>query len=159
MVNLTFYNTPDEENVINKTKNNSLSAQGLIMEPCDILNPKIRITANTNLLTKNYLYIDSFNRYYFITGFTVKGAEYEISARVDALESHYNDFKDIIQKIDRQEYAFNVNLVDNELPLSTEKTYQLIKIGTSPFHVEDVSMAQNTFFPFILNACNVGFES
>ena len=156
---LTLYSCPDEKNVINKTKNDALVVTGIEKEEISLVSPVFKVQKNTNILAKNYCYVLEFGRFYFIQEINLAGAYYELRLEVDVLESFWNDFKDITQVISRQEFKFNISLVDSELPLLTDKTYQIKKFtGTNPFNVKNVDINANNLYCFVLNACNQGSQ-
>lgn len=109
----------------------SLSLNGTLREPTDILNPSIdiNVTQSSNeesfVQHANYVYIPSFNnRYYFIEEKTIlqKGI-YRLSLRVDVLQSYDNDIRSLTCMVTRNEYSFNEMLEDELIPFTNEKVY------------------------------------
>ena len=64
-----------------KTENNVQ-----LKEPSSITDPRLILVYNKSYLSCNYLYIQDFNRYYFINNINVlPGGRLEITAHVDVL--------------------------------------------------------------------------
>lgn len=85
------------ENKINKTFNATYTLEGTLKDDCDIINPTIRLRTGDNgdgifvqTISKcNYMYIDKFNRYYYITGFNVvRNVILDVSGHVDVLKTY-----------------------------------------------------------------------
>lgn len=154
---IVFYKTTDTNNTVPKTKTEIATLTGTLKEACSITSPVIRVNRNTNdtILTANYAYIAKFNRYYFINDIVVDGQFFIVSCKCDVLDSFWDEWKNSNQCIDRQETQFNVNLQDPLLPITSEKKYKAVPIGTSPF---TVSISGDGFFPIVLNAANAGSQ-
>lgn len=155
---LTLYKCMDEKNVINKTMTDSLVITGILKEPVSLLNPVIKVNKNTAILSKNYCYVTELSRFYFINEIELSGVYYELTLSVDPLETFKAEFMDTVQVISRQEYKFEYGLVDSEIPLLTDKTYQIKKIGTTPFNVKNADINAGTVNCFVLNVCNEGSQ-
>ena len=153
-MNIDFYRTNDENIVINKTKTLLGTLTGTLKDSCSIKNPVFTINRplNDSLITANYVNIPLFGRYYFIEDLVIDGQFYIYYCKCDVLESFYNDFKNIPQVITRHETQFNVNLQDDQLPLSSEKDFKIVPIGTTPFNVTDID------YNIVLNASNEGTQ-
>lgn len=83
----------DEYNKLNKTINDVTNINGVLKQETSIINPTVIIEA-VNLSGYNYMYIQEFGRYYFITDITsVRNGLWRVSGKVDVLMS----FKDGIE--------------------------------------------------------------
>lgn len=83
----------DESNKLNKTINNATSINGTLRQETSVINPSVLIEAQ-NLSGFNYMYINDFGRYYFITDIvSVKNGLWRVTGKVDVLMS----FKDGIE--------------------------------------------------------------
>ena len=80
-------NCYDEKNKLNKTFRNQVSLTGTLKNETSITNPEI-LFEYANPSNFNYLYIEEFSRYYFITDIVnVRNNLWRITARVDVLMS------------------------------------------------------------------------
>ena len=101
MFNITLYQCSAESNRLNKTDflENGNTYQGNLRENCSIITPAVLLDGYQftgrnydNLFKFNYMYIEEFERYYFITDITlISNQLIEITGRVDVLESFKND--------------------------------------------------------------------
>ena len=83
----------DEANKLNKTINNVVNINGTLRQETSVINPSVLIEAQ-NLSGFNYMYINDFGRYYFITDIvSVKNGLWRVTGKVDVLMS----FKDGIE--------------------------------------------------------------
>lgn len=87
---IVLQNNTSAKNVVNKTLAAVLSLSGELKEDCDVSNPKIVIQSET-VPDFNYFTIDVFKRSYYKTALVNIAADlWEISGRVDVLESFKN---------------------------------------------------------------------
>lgn len=89
-------------------------------ESIDILVPKIRLEATSNLTyanimkKANYVYIGDFGRYYYINKINaMSGNVFEVELSVDAPMSWLSDVLDQYAIVDRQQNSWNVYLSDS----------------------------------------------
>lgn len=67
----------------------------------------------TLLAQCNYLYIEEFNRYYFIDSIDLSNnGLYTVSASIDVLMSYHNEIKDLKVIVSRQQNAYNEYIAD-----------------------------------------------
>ena len=67
-MNINFYRTTDENNVVYKTLTNELAFQNCVLkEKSSVITPNIFVNTNTDICVYNYCYIPEFKRYYYIT--------------------------------------------------------------------------------------------
>lgn len=79
-----------EKNKINKSISAVTTLEGSIKEPSSIIDPIITLQIN-NPVNFNYVYIPTFNRYYFVTNVTVVHSNImKVSMHVDVLSSFKN---------------------------------------------------------------------
>lgn len=93
-MNITIYKTTNAKKDINKALASIATLSGAIAnDDISVLNPVIKVSENPN--NANYMYIEEFNRYYFITEVNAyRNGLYLISGRVDVLYT----YKDAILK-------------------------------------------------------------
>ena len=90
---VTFYNNESPVEKIGKTL-----AAGAVITGCalkdntSILNPVLRLKTGAPVYEYNYMYIEEFERYYFIDDiFSVNNNVWDISGHVDTLETYKGD--------------------------------------------------------------------
>lgn len=126
---IKLYNTSSEKNRLSKLLTGEVNVTGYFSEDTDVLNPTITVGYNTSLLSKNYCYIADFERYYFITGFTIINQEIVIFLHVDVLMSYKDDIKNSKARIVRSASNFDEYIIDDMIiNESRTRTYQR-KIG------------------------------
>ena len=93
-MDVRLINTPDEQNVIGKTKTLIDTAQCTIKGNISYENPILLLAYDGNVSDQiNYMEIPELNRCYFITDLiNLTGGRYEVHGKVDVLES----FKDAV---------------------------------------------------------------
>lgn len=80
---------------------------------------EIQVDNTTNVVTYsqyNEVYIQSFDRYYFIRDWEMRGRKMLCYCEVDTLASFWNDIKDQTFYIERSTQAFNPDLPDSSYP-------------------------------------------
>ena len=132
-VEFHLYNVNGKFNDAQKLLNNDKDYFGVFKEETDILNPTILIETDT-FITSNYAYIQSYNRYYFITDITcVRKNLYRLSLKVDVLKTWYRDIRysseGLIVRSGNSEIYGGGELVDDRLPL---KDYSTIDVREIP---------------------------
>ena len=123
----TMYNSSDK-NVVSKRLTQLGSFTGVLKESTSIINPIIKIEGSipTNC---NYLYIEQFGRYYYVTDIkSVTNNIYEISAHVDVLKTYDAQIRACTGIVSRQQAKWNMYLDDGIF-----KTYQNPKFKTVNF--------------------------
>ena len=115
-MNINFYRTTDENNVVYKTLTNVLSFENCVLkEKSSVISPTIFINTNTNICTYNYSYIPEFKRYYYITDIvSVNNNYWQISLKVDVLMSYKNELSKIKGIMLRSEKKFNTYINDEK---------------------------------------------
>lgn len=99
---MKMYNTSDSNNTINKTLSNETEYEIKLKGETDIKTPVVVLHSDSIILF-NYAYIPEFNRYYFIDKIELfPNGIYNISLKVDVLESFKNDIKNSMGLISKQ---------------------------------------------------------
>lgn len=118
---IKLYKNLSEVNTIGKTLTGESVRTGTLKEGCSVLSPSVVLTGE-NLSGFNYAYIPQFSRYYFIKEITsVKSGLWEISMRVDVLESYKEQIKTQKAVVERQENEYNLYLNDPEWKVYSNK--------------------------------------
>jgi len=119
---IVLQNNTSAKNVVNKTLAAVLSLTGELKEDCDLSNPKIVIQSQA-VPDFNYFTIDAFKRSYYKTALVNIAADlWEISGRVDVLNSFKNylgNQKAIL--LDTRETGGNAYVL-NDVYMTTVKT-------------------------------------
>lgn len=114
-MNITLYNMTSEANCIGKTKTAVYpTMSGYLRNESSRNNPVITIEASAGgLSTCNYMYIEEFNRYYFVTDIvSVRTGVVDIYGKVDVLESFKTDILNSKVILKRQRDNWNLYLDD-----------------------------------------------
>ena len=87
-----FYYNASENNVINKHITKIKTIECIVKADIDVKEPILELTFDADLHKANYVYIESMNRYYYISDKqNVVGNRFRIYCNVDVLESFKND--------------------------------------------------------------------
>ena len=136
--NIVFYQNTAEPNRVDKTSylTSIETLTGTLREPSSIINPSITIQ-RTNVPNYNYAYIAQFNRYYFIApnGITSIGKNlWKIDLQCDVLMSFKTGILALSAVVGRQEFDYNADLVDPQLPVEKETEITTVTIASSAFN-------------------------
>ena len=120
---IKLYKNLSEVNTIGKSLTEESERNGTLKDGCSVLSPSVVLTGE-NLSGFNYAYIPQFSRYYFIKEITsVKSGLWEISMRVDVLETYKDSIKANTAIIKRQEKIWDMYINDEKFKAeSTNKT-------------------------------------
>lgn len=135
---LNLYQNTAEPNRVDKTSYLTAvdTLSGTLREECSVINPSITIM-RTTLPTFNYVYISAFNRYYFVTGVTaIRMNLWRIDLNVDVLMTYKSGILDLSAVIGRQEFSYNPDLVDSELPVEKQDEITVEEISSTAFSTE-----------------------
>ena len=89
------YNDNGEPNRVNKTLQENKEYTGVLNSTVNILEPVIRFRT-TNIVTFNYVYIESLNRYYFVSEIQQNGDICTVYLRTDVLMTYKDKILDSI---------------------------------------------------------------
>ena len=158
MVNVTFYKTFDQRNVINKTLLNAYTTTAELYDNTDIFNPELKLAwSNSYATAYNFFYIQEFNRYYFLDDVVAEpGGAARVKGSIDVLHSYRNSINYDYITITR---AYNSKptdatqgptyIKDSKLPINSERDIEVYEFsGTNPFNL---STAGANSMNFVLN--------
>ena len=102
---------------------------GTLMNESDVVNPSILINAAaTDIADANYMFIEQFERKYFITDITAVNAEQCIvSGHCDVLETYKSDIKGSSGIVTRSTSAGDPYINDGSIRTKTTKTYKVLR--------------------------------
>lgn len=126
-----LYKLNVEKNVVNKENGITLIERltGTLRESCSVTSPVITIERG-GAFDFNYVYIPSFNRYYFVREITnVRKALWNIVLSVDVLMSFRNEILRQNGIIARNEFDYNLKLNDDLRVSLPEYDYEIIEFG------------------------------
>lgn len=126
---VTLYKCTAENNRIDKTDYLTSVGElvGYLREETSIINPVIVIEYD-KVIDFNYVYISTFNRYYFVT--EVKNFRtnlWRISLRCDVLMTYKETILNYECYVSRNEFTFDSYIEDNLLPLKHDKQVEITK--------------------------------
>ena len=111
------YNYNGEPNRVNKTLQENEEYTGVLNSTVNILEPVIRFRS-TNIVTFNYVYIESLHRYYFVSEIQQNGDICTVYLRTDVLMTYKDKILDSIGTLTK---GANVN----NYASNRENTYDL----------------------------------
>ena len=146
---ISLYNNYSDKRVLGKNLSLIKTVTGNLKNDCSIISPIIDIKYDENLFSCNYLYIQEFNRYYFINDIIVKSGEVlTLTCKVDVLESSKNEIDTMQVRVIRNEHVGLTFIRDNNITLSSEKEIKIAKFSESPINIEDMD---NNTMNFVIN--------
>lgn len=124
-MNINIGNFTNEKNAFPKNFNWSLELTGALKAPSNIISPTILVECE-NPSSYNYLYIPSFNRYYFIENcVSVRTGLWEISCKCDVLQTYSTQIKANNGIVLRQKNIRSQYLTDNKISLNSNMRVRL----------------------------------
>lgn len=122
------YNSPNF--FINKDLTGETVYSGTLKEETSVLDPEFEIESSSDLSQVNYVWINEFHRYYYVTNITsVTTNLWRFTCHVDVLMTYKPQIKAHDAVIGRQENLYNLYLNDSE----TFKVLQKRKIVQKNF--------------------------
>lgn len=122
--NVTFGVSNDPKNKISKTITSQVTYNCEVnnVDGIDIMHPILMVQAGGDIVTKNYVYIPDFNRYYFIASNTAgPNGIWKVELKEDVLMSFKSGILNSDIFLTRSDDFRNYFLQDNLLPV-TNKT-------------------------------------
>lgn len=107
-----------------------------LLDSTSVINPTLIVDKSLlgNLANVNYMYIPDFGRYYFVTNMeAIPGGMAGISGEVDVLTSNANKILGLRCQISRQEFDFNMDLPDPDIPVMVERQLSFLNFNKTPF--------------------------
>ena len=139
-ITLKAYKNLSENNVVDKSITQLGSdLSGVLRSDCSVIDPIIAIQGipGENIANLNYIYIPSFNRYYYVNNIVIKNKDiFELHCHVDVLMTYKSGIRGNSAVISRQENAYNLYLPDGAFKTYSNPHYQIIKFpgGFSGYH-------------------------
>lgn len=140
---IIFYNNHAEINKVDKRNDLSIGTGiiGTLRDSCNVQSPSITIEMSAQTFYENgwnYVYIEMFKRYYFITSTTIiqKGL-WQIDLKEDVLMSFKKDIWYQNGLIARQEYDYNDDVVDSERLVENQFITSKVDCGDNLFDISN----------------------
>lgn len=116
---------------------------GVLREECSLLSPSI-VYQSENIPTYNYVYIPTFNRYYYVKTLSSVGKNlWRMELNCDVLMTYKDSIYMLDGIIGRQEHDFNPNLIDTEIPTQNDPLVEVIDIPSTAFDVQNTESGYN----------------
>lgn len=125
-----FYRNNSDNRVVNKqlTIIKDLNLTRKIEK--SIFEPVIEIVKDRDMNNCNYVYIEEFNRFYFVVDIMeLDGNIYRITMKEDVLTSFKNSILNLTALVERQEFKRNTQIVDNELLSQANNNFYCKTVG------------------------------
>lgn len=134
---ITAYAITDNNNVVNKTLGSAVATATVKPTAAvDMHSPSFIVDVNILLYGCNYLYCDTFNRYYYINNITLSaGQTMTLHCTVDVLKSFAGAIASVTATVVRSEsVAAPTYIPDSQLPINPVVVdTESIKFATTPF--------------------------
>lgn len=160
MVLVNLYTITDDKRVIDKTLTLLYSVNAALITPTSVLTPQLRVAWSSSLPTANYIYIQDFDRYYYITDITADtGGAAIISCKVDVLMSYNAAIKSLPAVVVRSTSSTNTGsqkstwIPDPQLPMTTGRTIKAVVLEGSDLNIDTATMLSTNF---VLNVAGGG---
>lgn len=132
-----------KENSTKQPQSGGLTVQGVLKEPCSIMNPVITIERLSNDAvpsTYTYAYINKFSRYYFIEDWVWQNGLWEVHMKEDVLASFKTEIGAVTEYVLRTDSTtdFNGEITDTTYPATTDivtNSFSLSNIFTTDLTV------------------------
>lgn len=157
---LYLYNCADDKRVVHKTLTGGLSVNAVFLEASSIINPRLKLAWNNAYISCNYLYVPTFNRFYFIDDITADvGGVAIITAHVDVLKTYAADIENCAAVVTRTTRlnqtgsARSTYIPDSKLPISTGRSIKAVEFTGTDLNIDVATMTSNNF---VLNVAGGG---
>lgn len=116
-MNVTLYKISDDPRVINKTLTGGKTKTCKVYGNCTRGEPSILVQYDSDVSTCNYMYIDEFDRYYFVQNIQVDGGNRCIvTGVVDPLMSFAEEILRPTYLVSRNSHDVNLSYIDDMMP-------------------------------------------
>ena len=153
---LTLYKNKSDSLVVNK-QIEALKSQVdfKLLDDCDEFNPVLILKNETAVRTANYIYIEDWNKYYYIDNRTYNNnGIITISCNEDVLMSFKDKIRATEQNITRSEdpNIYNLYINDPRMQVTTKMQVQQKVFGNEIFNVNDMTLSDQNFILTTINA-------
>ena len=139
---LTYYNNASDTRTINKSISEVMTASGELYGISDILKPVLKVKQYAG----NYVYIQEFDRYYYISDVSIEKGFYYISCTVDVLYTYRSTINNSIQTAVRSESTGSTLIPDQSYQLNSRNDNIIQQFGSGlPFAESSLTSTNKTF--------------
>lgn len=142
---ITLYKNTAENNRIDKTEylTKVIDLQGYLRQETNIINPSI-IIEYAGEINFNYVYISTFNRYYFVNSISsVRSNLWRIELSVDVLMTYKSTILNYNCYVSRNENEYNDYIEDTYLPLQYEKVVEVTNLYDDTYNSGKIFLEGN----------------
>lgn len=140
---IVLYNNQEELNKITKTPTLVMTLTGELREETDLVDPVIVVEYNGTLTNVNYMRIETFNRWYFITKIeSVRTGLWRIYAHCDVLKTYAQAILGTECVVARSETTYNLNINDDMFKVYSNPRIQIANFANK-FSGEDYVLVMN----------------
>lgn len=126
---IMLYQNHSEMNRVDKSITLMDTLDGTLRESCSILEPSVTVRLSYAPKFINYMFIEEFERYYFITDIvSISSDLWVISGHVDVLGTYKTWIRNLYAIVNRQENSYNLYLDDDKFLINAQR-----KIWTKAF--------------------------
>ena len=137
-MNIDFFKISDDPKKVDKTLIYTGAGQTFVKHlsgsfkiDCNLMQPKLEVTYDSGLVPANYVYIQEFSKYYFITEPPTLGSQRMLfSLKEDVLQTYATGIRSLRCLIERQESKNRSNLY---LPDRSFRTLEKNLVQVIPF--------------------------
>lgn len=119
---VTLYNYQGDKRVVDKNPNKIADVSCKPNQNVSRMNPVITIGYNSAYVNCNYVYIDTFNRYYYVNDVSVDiGKAITLSCSIDVLKSYATYIKNsnaTVVRSEKEDSIVKTSVPDDKYPLS-----------------------------------------
>lgn len=125
---IVLYDNQSDAKVVDKVISPMQMFKGTLKKATSITDPIIQLSdINHAVKWTNYMYIEEFNRYYYITSIvSVAKNLWEIAGHVDVLMSFKDEIREQEAIILRNQYNYNSELYDGRIVTEQKRYYQYL---------------------------------
>lgn len=125
---IELMNNQQELNKISKSPSTVMTLIGTLREETDIVDPQINIEYSGTLTNTNYMYIEEFHRYYFITKIeSIRTGLWRVYAHCDVLKTYSQAILGTECVVARSQNLYNLFLNDSAFKVYSNPRLQIAK--------------------------------
>ena len=132
---MTLYKNKSDKRYINKTitQVGNIITTLYLKDDTEVVNPIIILDDFPNGV--NYCYLDSFDRFYYLTDVTMLNGQIQTTWKVDVLMSYKNDIKNNKALVKRNTNYNDLYLQDSEFMVEQYSNDRYLCFSESPFSI------------------------
>ena len=145
-MNATIYKTNSDKRKLTKVLSDALAITCDVYNECSLMSPNLLIEFSPTLSGYNYIFINDFDRYYFIDDIEVDaGGRAIIRCTCDVLMSFNTEISNLTVTVTRNEFAETNNLGDPYVTFSAERDVSVFALENTPFNIRDPESGSRNF--------------